>query len=71
MALVQNISTIDSGIGGRVSALFASASDAWQRRRVYRQTLRELNSLTSRELNDLGLNRSLITRVALEAAYGK
>lgn len=71
MALVQNISTIDSGIAGRVSALFAQVSDAWQRRRVYRQTLRELNALTSRELNDLGLNRSLITRVALEAAYGK
>jgi uncharacterized protein YjiS (DUF1127 family) len=45
--------------------------DTLQRRKVYRQTVRELNALTTRELTDLGITRSMITRVALEAAYGR
>ncbi len=40
------------------------------RRRVYKQTLRELNSLTPHELRDLGLSESMIPMVAVEAAYG-
>lgn len=71
MALAQNTQILDAGIAARISAMFAAASDAWQRRRVYRQTLRELNALTSRELADLGMHRSMITRVALDAAFGK
>jgi len=71
MALAQNTQILDAGIAARLSATFATLSDAWQRRRVYRQTLRELNALTSRELADLGMHRSMITRVALEAAFGK
>ena len=43
----------------------------YHRRRVFKQTYRELNSLTNHELDDLGLDRTLITRVALEAAYGR
>lgn len=43
----------------------------YQRRRAYKETYRELNSLTNYELKDLGIDRSMITRVALEAAYGK
>jgi uncharacterized protein YjiS (DUF1127 family) len=41
------------------------------RRAIYRQTLRELNALSGRELADLGIHRSMITRLAQEAAYGK
>ncbi|AUH35391.1 hypothetical protein CUV01_11325 [Paracoccus tegillarcae] len=40
------------------------------RNAVYRQTIRELNSLTERDLSDLGIHRSMIRRIALEAAYG-
>lgn len=43
---------------------------AVQRRRVYAQTVAELNSLSDRDLADLGLHRSLIRAVAKEAAYG-
>ena len=39
-----------------------------RRRKAYLATLRELNALTSRELADLGIPRSMITRHALEAA---
>lgn len=59
------------GIADRIAAIFAGLGEARQRRKVYRQTVRELGALSSRELNDLGIHRSMITRVALEAAYGK
>ena len=36
--------------------------------RAYRQTVNELSSLTNRELNDLGISRSDIHRVA---RYGR
>lgn len=42
-----------------------------QRRRVYSQTLADLNALSDRDLADLGLHRSLIRAVAKDAAYGK
>ncbi|EGJ20554.1 hypothetical protein RSWS8N_00710 [Cereibacter sphaeroides WS8N] len=48
----------------------ASVKLALAQRRIYRQTVRELNSLTTRELSDLGIHRSMITRIAMEAAYG-
>lgn len=40
------------------------------RRVIYRQTVRELNALTNRDLADLGISRSMITRLAHEAAWG-
>lgn len=35
---------------------------------AYQQTVRELNSLDSRSLNDLGINRSDIQRIARDHA---
>ncbi|TBN38087.1 DUF1127 domain-containing protein [Paracoccus subflavus] len=40
------------------------------RRAIYRQTLRELNALTTRDLHDLGIDRAMIGRLAHEAAWG-
>lgn len=56
-----------SWIGGTLATL----RDAWSRYRVYQRTLAELSTLSTRELNDLGISRSMITRLAHEAAYGK
>jgi uncharacterized protein YjiS (DUF1127 family) len=42
-----------------------------QRKQMYRQTVRELNSLSDYELNDLGLNRGMIAELAYETTYGK
>ncbi|MGY6549570.1 MAG: DUF1127 domain-containing protein [Roseinatronobacter sp.] len=39
-----------------------------ERRRVYNRTYAELNSLSTRELDDLGIARSMISRLAQEAA---
>ncbi len=58
-------------ITDRISAFFVGLNDNRRRYSVYRQTMRELDGLTDRELNDLGLHRSEIERVAVDAAYSK
>ncbi len=70
MALVQDIRSIEAGFIDRAAAFLAGLSEARQRRKVYRQTLKELNELSARELADLGMHRSMLTRIAIEAAYG-
>lgn len=42
---------------------------ALAKRKVYRATLFELSALTNRDLKDLGIPRSSIKRIAMEAAY--
>lgn len=59
-----------TGLRGRLLAAMQRMQENRARRAVYNQTLRELNSLTERDLNDLGISRSMITRVAHEAAWG-
>lgn len=71
MAYAQSTRTATPGIADRIHALFTAAQEALGRRRVYRQTLNELNALTDRELADLGIARSMISRIAIEAAEGK
>ncbi|WP_170375908.1 DUF1127 domain-containing protein [Ruegeria profundi] len=43
---------------------------AQAKRRVYRETYYELSVLSDRDLIDLGISRSSIKNLALEAAYG-
>jgi uncharacterized protein YjiS (DUF1127 family) len=42
---------------------------ALAKRKVYRATLFELSTLSDHDLNDLGIPRSNIKRLAMEAAY--
>lgn len=42
--------------------------DRYRRWRRYRETVRELQSLTTRELTDLGIHRGDIGRLAREAS---
>jgi uncharacterized protein YjiS (DUF1127 family) len=55
----------------RSTGLFGTLKAAFAQRRVYAQTLAELNQLNDRELADLGISRLSIAQVAHEAAYGK
>lgn len=59
------------GLSDRIAAVFSALRDSRQRYRMYRQTVQELSVLSDRELHDLGLSRSSIETIALEAAYGK
>ena len=57
-----------SGLKRPVFGLFGRIRDAFYRRRVYNKTYAELNALSTRELDDLGISRSMISRLAHEAA---
>lgn len=68
MAFASDNRASTFALGDRFSALIAAFSDARAKRKVYNETMRELNALTNKELADIGLNRSMIKSVALDAA---
>ena len=70
MAFATEIHGVNADVTGRIAATLKSAANRVASYRVYRKTVNELSALTSRELDDLGLSRSMIKRTALEAAYG-
>ena len=69
MAYVNSSRQVSVSFGDRIVALMKVTSQSMQRRRVYLQTLHELNGLNDRDLSDLGISRSDIAMVAREAAY--
>lgn len=54
----------------RIQNFRAVAADKAAKRKVYRTTVHELSALSNRDLADLGIHRSAIKSLALEAAYG-
>ena len=63
----RSVSTFADG----VVALFREWSDALARRAAYHRTRSELSGLTDRELDDLGLSRWDIDRIARQSVYGR
>lgn len=70
MAYANDVRTSGNGFIGAVSAIRAAVAERVANYRVYRTTLTELQGLNNRELNDLGISRPMIKRIAIEAAYG-
>ncbi len=64
-----NISRAQTGLTDRVSALLIDIRARMARRKVFRDTLSELQGLTDRELADLGIVRAELRRIAHTAAY--
>ncbi len=58
-------------LGQRIAYIRATLADSVARNKVYRTTLNELSALTDRDLADLGISRSAIKSIALEAARSK
>jgi len=56
---------------GAADGLLAQLRLWLKRRRVYNQTYSELSQLSTRELDDLGISRSMISRLSAEAAQLK
>jgi len=54
----------------RVAGLVGEFSQRFARYKTYRRTLDELESLSDRELTDLGLSRPMCRSIAYKAAYG-
>lgn len=73
MAYVTSNRTISNGmgLGARLTEIGKDIVAALRSYRVYRETLTELQALSTRELADLGLNASMLRSIALQAAYGK
>ncbi len=71
MAYYTGNRTQHQTLAQRFADLRSKAAEAYANWRVYRVTLNELQGLSMRELADLGINPSMIKRIALEAAYGK
>lgn len=65
-----NIAHAEHSLRGRFMTAIQRMQENRARRAVYRQTVRELSALTARELDDLGISRSMIRSLAQEAAYG-
>jgi len=65
VANTHSVSILD-----RAATFFTNQREAYALHRLYRQTMGELKSLSTRELNDLGLSRSSLHDTAYTAVYG-
>ena len=61
---LRNITLTD-----RTIALWGTVKDNLAKRSAYRRTVEELGALSSAELNDLGLNRSMIHEITYDTTY--
>ncbi|WP_298846890.1 DUF1127 domain-containing protein [uncultured Ruegeria sp.] len=68
MAVASTQTALKSAPAFGFGALVENAKIRFVRHRMYRQTVSELSALSNRELADLGLHRSMIRRVAMQAA---
>jgi len=69
MANVDYISTGESFFAP-ARKFFAGVSESLVLARRFRETYRELDMLSARELGDLGIGRSDIHRIAFDSVYG-
>ena len=53
------------------ASLWKRFRDRLHRRRVYLATLRRLRGMSRAELDEMGISRGMISRVASETAYGR
>lgn len=69
MAYVNAVSAGSEGLFGRLALMWSNYQANAGKRAVFRKTVSELNMLSDRELRDLGMHRSMIRRVAYQAAF--
>ena len=70
MAFLNDTRGFELTLADRIRSAFKAQAERRALRRAYRKTRDELAGLSGRELADLGISRSEITRVAYEATYG-
>ncbi|WP_108814673.1 DUF1127 domain-containing protein [Loktanella sp. Alg231-35] len=57
-------------LGQRFAAFRADMAENAAKRKIYRTTVAELECLSNRDLDDMGISRSAIKAIAFDAAYG-
>lgn len=70
MAHTSDVRFFGTSVFSNFADLRGAIANRVDQHRTYSNTLRELESLTNRELNDLGLSRHSLKAIAREAAYG-
>lgn len=63
-----NTATNTSSFTARIGTFFDALATRRRQNRMFRQTFAELSELSNRELNDLGISRSEIRRIAIESS---
>ena len=71
MTTVTDFSVTAPSFSAALTARWTALREQMAKRALDRKTISELQSLTGRELADLGIHRSAIRGIAHEAAFGK
>jgi uncharacterized protein YjiS (DUF1127 family) len=67
MAYLTEFGLKKSTLIDQITNFWDVVKTGFEKRRMYRRTIQELSSLSTRELSDLGIHRSMIRQIALEA----
>ncbi len=70
MAFISDIRGYETTLISRMVSTFRSAAEAYENRRRFEVTVRELNALDTHTLDDLGIGRGQIRDAAFQAVYG-
>ncbi|MGR3291567.1 MAG: DUF1127 domain-containing protein [Paracoccaceae bacterium] len=70
MTYITAVNTIEIDFADRISSAFQGLFTDLVKSRLVRKTVRELNALSTRELDDLGMARKDIKAVAQRAVFG-
>lgn len=70
MALATDFIATKHGLSDRISATVADLVERTRKARAFNRAYNELAALPDVQLRDMGLNRSMIRRVAYQAVYG-
>ncbi|MFT6674551.1 MAG: hypothetical protein ACJAVM_000734 [Sulfitobacter sp.] len=68
MAYINTTSAARTSFFAQIGAFFETAATRYKQHRLYRATFDELSALSNRELSDLGIHRSDLRRVSMEAS---
>ncbi|MCC7321772.1 MAG: DUF1127 domain-containing protein [Rubellimicrobium sp.] len=71
MAHASEVRAAGGSLLHRIAEFRAFVADRYARYQLYRETYDQLSDLSARDLDDLGIHRGDIHRIATEAAYGK
>lgn len=71
MAFINDIRGAEARTLSRLAGSVQSLAEAYEKRRRFRATMRELNALDFDTLEDLGFARGDIPDVAYRAVYGR
>ena len=70
MAYANDVRVSGNGFINALNGFRVAVAERFANYQVFRATVAELEVLSDRELSDMGISRSMIKRIAIEAAYG-